>query len=113
MTRVTKEQEALLDELLKGCEDPQDVLGEHGLLQALQKRLIERALEGELTEHVGYETHAPSGHGSGNSRNGKTKKTIRTANDQFEIEVRGIVMGVLPRSWSKSDSAVCRGLMRK
>lgn len=87
MTRVTKEQEALLDELLKGCEDPQDVLGEHGLLQALQKRLIERALEGELTEHVGYETHAPSGHGSGNSRNGKTKKTIRTANDQFEIEV--------------------------
>ena len=87
MTSVTKKQEALLDELLKGCEKPEDILGEHGLMRALQKRLVERVLEGELTEELGYEAHAPSGHGSGNSRNGKTRKTIQTATDQFEIEV--------------------------
>ena len=40
-----------------------------------------------LTEELGYKAHAPSGHGSGNSRNGKTRKTIQTATDQFEIEV--------------------------
>ena len=87
MTSVTKKQEALLDELLKGCEKPEDILGEHGLMRALQKRLVERVLEGELTEELGYEAHASSGHGSGNSRNGKTRKTIQTATDQFEIEV--------------------------
>lgn len=87
MTRVTKKQEALLDELLKGCEKPEDILGEHGLMRELQKRLVERVLEGELTEELGYEAHAPSGHGSGNSRNGKTRKTIQTATDQFEIDV--------------------------
>jgi len=87
MTRVTKEQEALLDQLIKGCEEPEDILREHGLLHELQKRLIERALEGELTEHIGYEAHAPSGHGSGNSRNGKSKKKIRTATGQLDIEV--------------------------
>lgn len=50
MTRVTKKQETLLDELLKGCEKPEDILGEHGLMRALQKRLVERVLAGELTE---------------------------------------------------------------
>lgn len=80
-------QEALLDELLRGCSEPKDILGEHGLLKQLQKRLFERALQGEMTTHLGYEPHAPEGHGSGNSRNGKGKKTVQTEAGQFEIEV--------------------------
>ena len=52
--KVGKEQEALLDALIAGCEGPQDILGEHGLLKALQKRLMERALNAELTHHLGY-----------------------------------------------------------
>lgn len=48
MTRVTKKQEALLDELIKGCNDPQDILRENGLLHELQKRLVERALPNTL-----------------------------------------------------------------
>lgn len=86
-SQVSKAQEALLDELLKSCSDPKDILSEHGLLQALQKRFIERALEGEMTEHVGYAAHDPAGHHSGNSRNGKTTKTLTTSTDQLEIEV--------------------------
>jgi putative transposase len=80
-------QDALLDELLRGCSEPKDILGEHGLLKQLQKRLFERALQGEMTAHLGYEPHAPEGHGSGNSRNGKGKKTVQTEAGQFEIEV--------------------------
>lgn len=80
-------QDALLDELLRGCSEPKDILGEHGLLKQLQKRLVERALQGEMTAHLGYEPHAPEGHGSGNSRNGKGTKTVQTETGQFEIEV--------------------------
>jgi putative transposase len=43
MTSVTKKQEALLDELLKEYTNPQDILGEHGLLKQLTKRVVERA----------------------------------------------------------------------
>jgi transposase-like protein len=80
-------QDALLDELLRGCSEPKDIVGEHGLLKQLQKRLVERALQGEMTAHLGYEPHAPEGHGSGNSRNGKGTKTVQTDAGQFEIEV--------------------------
>lgn len=43
--KVGKEQEALLDALIAGCESPEDILGQHGLLKELQKRLMERALK--------------------------------------------------------------------
>ncbi|HEB87901.1 MAG TPA: hypothetical protein ENI68_12930 [Gammaproteobacteria bacterium] len=52
MTSKTTTQDALLDELLKGCENPQDILGEHGLLKHLTKRMIERALQAEMSEHL-------------------------------------------------------------
>ena len=75
MTRNTAKQDALLDELLKDYTDPKDVLGEHGLLRQLTKRLVERALEAELTAHLGYEPHVRNGSSAGNYRNGKGKKT--------------------------------------
>ncbi len=53
MTRNTAKQAALLDELLKDYTDPKDILGEHGLLRQLTTRLVERALEAELTAHLG------------------------------------------------------------
>ena len=87
MTITQKKTDALLDELLKGCRTPQDILGEHGLLKQLTKRMVERALEAEMSDHLGYEAYAPEGRGTGNSRNGKTKKTIQSAAGQFEIEV--------------------------
>ena len=52
MASVNKKQDALLDELLKDYTDPKDILGEHGLLRQLTKRVVERALEAELTEVV-------------------------------------------------------------
>ena len=87
MASLKQKQEALLDELLKDYSDPKEILGEHGLLKQLTKRVVERALEAEMREHLGYEAHAPEGRGSGNSRNGRSGKTVQSESGQFEIEV--------------------------
>lgn len=80
-------QDALLDELLQDCKEPKDILGKHGLLDQLTKRLVERALGAEMTDHLGYEPHAAEGRGSGNSRNGKGRKQVQSTVGEFEIEV--------------------------
>ena len=61
--------------------------GEGGLLQQLTKRVLESALEGEITDHLGYEKHDPAGAGSGNSRNGVRSKTVLTDVGPVEIAV--------------------------
>jgi len=87
MTRNAAKHEALLDELLKDYTDPKDILGEHGLLKQLTKRVMERALEAELSAHLGYAPHARNGGGPGNCRNGKGKKTVQTETGPFDLEV--------------------------
>jgi transposase-like protein len=47
------EEDRLIDELLKNYKGPQDVIGENGLLKRLTKRVVESALRGELTHHLG------------------------------------------------------------
>jgi transposase-like protein len=54
--------------------------GPGGLLKALTKTVIETALDEEMTEHLGYDKHDPTGRGSGNSRNGTRSKTVLTDN---------------------------------
>ena len=76
----------LLDDLLKG-KTPEEIMGEGGVLKDLTRRLVERALEGEMTEHLGYENRAPEGKGTGNSRNGKTKKSVKTDAGEIDIKV--------------------------
>jgi putative transposase len=76
----------MLDELLKG-KKPEEILGQGGLARELTKRLVERALQGEMTAHLGYEKHAPEGRNSGNSRNGTTAKTVLDDSGEMAIEV--------------------------
>ncbi|WP_461070496.1 transposase [Streptomyces pseudoechinosporeus] len=61
--------------------------GEGGLLQQLTKRVLESALEGEITDHVGYEKHDPAGKNNGNSRNGTRAKTVLTDVGPVEVKV--------------------------
>jgi putative transposase len=77
MTKDNKIDDELIASLLKDYKNPQDLIGEHGLLKQLTKQLLERAMAAELTQHVGYEKHEAAGHHSGNSRNGKSAKTIK------------------------------------
>ena len=68
--------EAALDELLQG-KTTAEIVGPEGLLKQLTKSLLERAMNAELTHHLGYEKHEPAGRGSGNNRNGKSHKTVQ------------------------------------
>lgn len=61
--------------------------GPDGLLNQITKAVLERALQTELTDHLGYESGDPAGHGSGNSRNGSTSKTVTTTNGSIELTV--------------------------
>ncbi|MFK4186966.1 IS256 family transposase [Streptomyces sparsogenes] len=61
--------------------------GQGGLLQQLTKRVLESALEGEITDHVGYDKHDVTGRNSGNSRNGTRSKTVLTDVGPVEVKV--------------------------
>src|SRR6266849_6115900 len=67
----------LIDQLLTDYKKPEDIIGENGLLKELTKAILERALEAEMTDHLGYEKHDPAGHHRGNTRNGKSPKTLQ------------------------------------
>ena len=80
--------DGLIDELLadSGARSEQELVGPGGLLGELTRRLVERALAGELTEHLGYEPgQAPPG-GAGNARNGSTPKTLQTEHGPVRVE---------------------------
>ena len=77
----------LLDELWAGYSKPEDLTGPDGLLKQLTGALVERALQAEMTEHLGYEPHAAEGRGSGNARNGVGTKTLTTDQGELPIEV--------------------------
>jgi len=87
MARAKSKQDTLIDELLKDGHDPKDILGQNGLLKQLTKRLIERTLQAELTDHLGYEPYAPEGRGADNCRNGKASKTLQSDSGPIPIEV--------------------------
>ena len=80
-------KDEVLDELLRGYSSADDLLGEDGLFKELKKRLLERALGAELSDHLGYEKGDPAGRGSGNSRNGHYRKKVRTSAGEAEVEV--------------------------
>lgn len=77
----------LIDQLLDGAKDPEDLLGKEGLLQELTKRLTERALQAEMEQHVGYAKNDVAGNNSGNSRNGATNKSVRSVHGEIELDI--------------------------
>ena len=77
----------LIDELLKDYQKPEDIIGENGLLKRFVKAVLERALNAELTHHLGYERHDPAGNNSGNSRNGTSSKTLKGEFGELELEI--------------------------
>ena len=86
MTKDKSIDNELIDNLLKNYKKPEDLIGENGLLKQLTKQLLERAMAAEMTEHVGYEKHDTAGHNSGNSRNGKSAKTIKGTFGELALE---------------------------
>lgn len=77
----------LIDSLLADYKKPEDLIGEHGLLKQLTKRLVERALEAEMAQHLGHAKNESVTHANGNTRNGKSKKTLKGEFGELPIEI--------------------------
>jgi putative transposase len=76
----------LIDELLAGARSEEEIVGPGGLLADLTRRLVERAMDAELTDHLGYEPHQEPPGGVGNTRNGSTPKTLQTGHGPVRIK---------------------------
>jgi putative transposase len=76
----------VIDELLAGARTEEEIAGPGGLLSQLTKRLVERAMEVELTDHLGFEPHQEPPGGAGNTRNGSTPKTLITEQGEVRID---------------------------
>src|SRR4051812_15482879 len=77
----------------RGRSEGVQLTGEGGLLQQLTKRVLESALEGEVTDHLGYEMHGAEGRGCGNSRIGSRAKAVLTDVGAVEVKVSRDVAG--------------------
>ena len=77
----------LIDSLLADYKKPEDLIGENGLLKQLTKRLVERALQAEMAEHLGHAKNDSVANATGNTRNGKSKKTLKGEFGELPIEI--------------------------
>ena len=77
----------LIDQILADNPTTEEIIGEHGIVKELTKRLLERSLSAELTHHLGYEKNAADGRNTGNSRNGHSKKKIIGDFGEIELNV--------------------------
>lgn len=79
--------DGLIDALLANYEKPADLLGKNGILEQLTKRVVERALEAEMTYHLGHEKHGRVTNAAGNTRNGTSKKTLKGQHGELSVAI--------------------------
>ena len=77
----------LIDSLLADYKKPEDLIGENGLLKQLTKRLVERALQAEMAQHLGHAKNDSVANPTGNTRNGKSVKTLKGEFGELPIEI--------------------------
>jgi putative transposase len=108
---------AIIEELMKGYQRPEDLTGPGGIMEQLTKRLYERVLGAEMTHYLGYEKgQAPKGEADQkreNHRNGKSKKSLVSEDGKLEIEVPEIEPGSSSRSLSAKDNAALEASIRR
>lgn len=86
MAKIT-ELDAAIDTLLKNYKTPEEIIGENGLIQQLTKAVLQRALQAEMTLHLGHEKHTAVTNKEGNARNGSSVKTIKGEFGNMPIEI--------------------------
>jgi transposase-like protein len=83
--KIDAKIKALAEELVAENKDKNVLFGENGIAKQLQKRLLEAMLAGELTDHLGYDSHER--HKGSNTRNGYTEKRLQSPSGQLDIEM--------------------------
>ena len=107
------EQQAAAELVRLAQEQGLSLTGPDGLLKQLTKTVLETALNEEMTEHLGYEKHDPTGAGTGNIRNGTRAKTVLTdTTGPVELDVPPIGPRRLSRRSSRSASGGYLASMR-
>jgi hypothetical protein len=102
--------DGMIDELIAGKRGEREILGQDGVLGEITRRMVQRALQEELTEHLGYPAgHAPPG-GAGNSRNGGYPEdgsdrpgagaNRRPAGSQERVRAAAGPQGAAPPGWA-------------
>lgn len=88
MHTLNRREDDLMNSLIAECKTKtaEDIVGKNGLLQMFMKKVLQSVLDSELEEHLGYKKHGIDGKGSGNSRNGLMKKTLRGEFGELELE---------------------------
>lgn len=88
---MAKQKDDLIEQLLKDVDfsklTTEQITGESGLLKQLTKRIVEKAMNTEMKDHLGYEINNPDGNNTGNSRNGTSQKTVLTDIGDIDIAV--------------------------
>ncbi len=87
MTVVKALPADLIDALLTDYKEPEDLIGEQGLLKQLTKALVERALQAEMVEHLGHGKNEPVANAAGNARNGRSRKTLKGDFGELPIDI--------------------------
>ena len=77
----------LIDSLMSGYQKPEDLIGEHGLLKQITKAFVERALQAEMEIHLGHAKNDPVANAAGNTRNGKSRKTLKGEFGELPINI--------------------------
>lgn len=77
----------LIDALLANYKSPEDMFGKNGILEQLTKKVVERALEAEMTYHLGHEKHGPVTNATGNTRNGTSQKTLKGKKSDLPLAI--------------------------
>ncbi len=80
-------KQEIIDDLLANYQNPEDLLGDDGVFKQLKKALLERALNAELDDHLGYEKGEVKGRNGGNSRNGYGTKRVKGDDGEVTIDV--------------------------
>ena len=77
----------LIDALLANYEKTDDLLGKNGILEQLTRRVVERALDAEMTHHLGHEKHGRVGNTTGNTHNRTSRKTLKGKTGEVAVGI--------------------------
>ncbi len=103
----------LIDSLLADYKKPEDLIGANGLLKLLTKKLVERALQAEMAEHLGHAKNDTVANPAGNTRNGKSKKTLKGDFGELPIEIPETATAASSRKSSPSTRPAGQALTRR
>ena len=109
MTKTTTIDPKLINQLLEQTP-PEDLLGENGLIKQFAKAIPERALQAEMSTHLGHEPGESVSNEAGNKRNGTTSQTVQGELGKLEMSVPRDREGTFEPQLVKKRQTRLRGL---